>query len=65
MVKRDNIRGHNGIQCNIVTANGFEHAPPLKDLYANDAIENHDNENDKPREKEKAVGLEQQVRSVR
>jgi hypothetical protein len=36
----------------------------LENLYANETIENHDNENDEPRKKRKKRGLELQVRSV-
>jgi hypothetical protein len=50
----------------MVTANGFEHVSPLENLYANETIEHHDNENDKPREKKKSgvrlAGEKYQVR---
>jgi len=57
MVGRDIITRHNCSLGNIV-AGGFELVSPLENLYANKTIEYHDNDNDKPSEKKKSIGLE-------
>jgi hypothetical protein len=39
-----------------MVASGFEAVSPPENIYANDTIEYHDNENDKPSEKKKTWG---------
>jgi hypothetical protein len=52
MAKRDIIGGHkSAIHGNRVATNGFDCASPLHNLYANETIEHHDDENRQPRGK--------------
>lgn len=48
---------HNSVQGDRVAADGSERVPPLEDLHADETVEHHGNENDKPRvEEEEELG---------
>jgi hypothetical protein len=57
MVKRDIVGVHNGIEGNVVV-HFIELVSPLQNLYADDKVDCHCDENDKPRDGKMLVRIE-------